>query len=538
MEKKMLAKHLSQRLYDPFNKIVMNEAKHEEENMPSYLSGTLIKLTRGRKKMQQNMLHSNQNISLVENLIQNPSSAFNNDKLTKLGMPVETHFYFLSEKYTPKIFENQDQIMYLLDSKVSTDWQKARGLINELSQIEGFDTEIEKQLIICWKAQLNELMCLVSPADNMIFIKKGLVLTYEKFDHREFEGDMLIFAEPKLLHTYALALARDGKASDAIALLYHVQEGINLLPEDDQDKEKQLAPILLSLSDLLISEKKYIEALDICLKGNSVSTKRNEGKYMPDFLYNMAICNGHMGNAIKCRQLFQQSYFCYTTMRKIFQMEQVRNRAKEFFEVEFETYGAENLAIEEISTIVRHGASVNADHKIGHFIAIIRNDEGLSQKALSNGICDQSTLKRIESGELQGNIHCLEAIMQRLGRDINKYFATFPSVEDFRDKQIRNNIISKLASLDFESAVELLEKLRKDKKSYESGVGLQFIKMSDATVFASRHEKGYASIEYFDMLMESLKITIPQFNEAKVTDYRLSYYEFNVVNLKQKQKNS
>ena len=444
-------------------------------------------------------------------------------------MPVRSHFQLLSEKYTSKIFEIQDQIQYFLDSKSPADWDKADELTNKLANGKGFDTEIERQLIIIWKAQLNELKQTASPSHTMSLVDEGIALTYKEFDHQSFEGNMLIFGEAKLLHIYALALSREGKISEAITLLRRIQKGISLLPEDDHDKEKQLAPILLSLSNLLMLKGKYGEALKVCLLGNSSSTERNEGKYMPDFLYNMARCNGSLGNTVECHRLFQLSYFCYVLMRKMDQANQLKCYAKKQYNVELNTYGVENLVFEELDTLVRHGASVEREN-IGLFISALRQEEGISQDELWDGICGQSTFSRIEAGKRKGKIFCLEAIMQRLGRDINKYFATFPSIDDFMDKQTRNDVISRLASLDFEVAAKLLEKLKGDRKSYKSGVGLQFIKMSEATIFANQNVKGYSSPKYLEMLENALKVTMSKFDENRAGNYRLSYYEVSIIN--------
>ena len=302
-------------------------------------------------------------------------------------------------------------------------------------------------------------------------------------------------------------------------------KGINRLPKDDHEKEKNLAPILLSLSDFLIQEGKYREALELCLLGNEASIKRNKGRYTPDFLLNMARCNHYIKNVPECRRLLQYTYFGFSLMRRKEQAEHVRVFAQSIG-IQFDTYGVENLMYDNIGPKIAHGESATGAN-IGEFIFNLRKKAGISQSELCEGVCSQSTLARIERGEIRDNVYFLEAFMQRLGRDINKYFSTFLSKEEFMAKQMRDEVNSRLVTLKFESAAELLVEL-KEKKSYKNGFGLQFVKGAEATIFASR--EGWDNPRYLKMLEDALKITKPKFDEKMVDRYRLTYQEIILVN--------
>ena len=498
--------------------------------MPSMLSGTLIKEMRLRKSLMRSHLqrtgsYSESNLSRIENNKQNPTENTFINLMNDLSMPVNSFFFPCLENQSIDIFLLRDEIYNLIDSTFKYDWIKAEDFINSLEKTKNFNDGINKQFLLSCKAQLNELYIL-NPQDTINFVNEGMHITYKEFNEKCFEGDMLIFEEPVLLHMLSKAYRRMGRINDSISLLYNIYEGILRLPEDDREKEKRLAPVLLTLSEILIDEKKYDEALNICHMGNDASIKRNKGKYTPAFLYNKASCYYYLNNIEECKKMLIHSFVGYSLLQKKESADTVLYNAHNLFNIEINTYGIEKLIFCKSSISVEHGESISCD-SIGDFIAKLRVRANMTQKELCEGICSQANLNKIENGKIEGNVFYLEAFMQRLGRDINKYFTTFPKKDDFEAKQIRDEIISLLSDLKFDSAEILLLKI-KNKKSFCSGVGLQFIKKAEAAIFASR--EGYNHPQYINMLIECIKITKPNYDEDMVHKYRLMYNELVIIN--------
>jgi len=498
--------------------------------MPSFLSGLLIKSIRTRRQLQQSMLiqetYDSVNLSRIENLRQSPKDDTFRELMNSLEMPVDTFFCPFLYDQTLDVFEKRDRILYLLGSTASEAWGDAEILVRELEYSGNFGTGINRQFILSCKAKLNELK-LLNPADTLAFVRKGMAVTYDNFDEQNFSGGMLIFEESSLLHAMACAKYRMGNTLEAVSLLCCIQEGITCLPEDAHEKETKLTPILLTLADFLIEGEGYAEALDVCELGNTSSMMRNKGMYTPDFLFNKALCCCKLGDINLCQELLLQSYFCHSMLRRTDKAEQVREYTLNLFDTGFDTYGTEGLVCEPHDSVIEHGESIECTG-IGNFIAVLREKAGLSQGELCDGICNQSTLYRIEKDWMRANVFCLEAIIQRLGRDINKYFSTFPSVEDFKAKQIRNEINACIINLNFESASRLLDELKLGKVHGKNPLIQQFVKETEAILFAGR--EGYDKSRYLDMLMEALSITLPRFDEDIVERYRLTYTEITLIN--------
>lgn len=498
--------------------------------MSTIIPGSVVKEVRMRKRLQQayvlreESFYTDANLSRVERGSQKPHV----EKLKKLAenidMPMPTMFYPWMEGQTLEMLTIRDRLIYLLDKEMPESIQEAISLVNMLEFKPAFKNGINLQFILSCKAQINELAG-KKPDDTIATVIDAMALTYEAFDEHSFEGHMLIFEETTLLHTLAKAYNRIGKRDDAIRLLYRIQKGIMRLPEDDHEKEKKLAKVLLTLSDFLIQSEMYAEALEICTLGNTASVKRNKGKYTPQFLHNVAKCKLKLGDAEQCLSLLQQSYFGYILLQKKDKAEMVLADAKQHFNVQFNTYQTENLVFEDINPAMARGETITCD-TIGDLIAILRQNAGMTQRELCEGVCSQANLAKFEINDVEIGAYYAEAFMQRFGRDVNQYFYTFMSLKEFNEKQMRDEITSRLVARDYNGAEELLEDL-KTKKTYQKGVNLQFVKKSEASIFASKNS--HAHPEYFNMLHDAIKITKPKFDENEVDRYRLTYYEIILV---------
>ena len=353
-------------------------------------------------------------------------------------------------------------------------------------------------------------------------LKEGISITYEKFDEKEFQGDILIFEESTMLHTLAKTYFRMGKMSQAILLIKRIKQGIESLPRDDFEKNKQLTPIMLTLSDFLVQIGDYKEAIEVCDQGNKLSIRNNHGRYTPDFVYNKAIClynlHGNDGG------LLQQVYFGYIALGNKKRAEKIKSEAQKMG-IDLKTHGAENMQQDEPDYHFDFG-NLPASRNVGELLKNLREQQGLSAMDLYQGVCSKANYFKIENGEIEPHVYYLEVFMQRLGRDINLYLNTFLSPKDFEEKQMRNEIILRLVEREYESAEELLLKLEK-RKAYKSKVGLQFIKSAKVSILT--HKEGHTP-ECLELIREALKLTRPEFDEDRVMRYCLSYNEIVLIN--------
>ncbi|WP_296626563.1 helix-turn-helix domain-containing protein [uncultured Negativibacillus sp.] len=162
-------------------------------------------------------------------------------------------------------------------------------------------------------------------------------------------------------------------------------------------------------------------------------------------------------------------------------------------------------------------------YHIGFFIKQKREKEGISQKELCKGICDNSTLSRIERGKHEPSISILKALLQRLGMDEDP-FSILLGPKDFEISNLQKEIVFLNTQKQFEQAAEKIKQLEKIADS-EDKIVKQFILRSKALACCWTD---YTTAR--EILLESLRITHPDFDFDHIGDYLLSIDEVKILN--------
>jgi tetratricopeptide (TPR) repeat protein len=432
----------------------------------------------------------------------------------------------------------RDKLLHCLDEADDpAALAEAKRIYKEVEQTGEFKTGVNLQFLLSSKARIFEKEE-HDPASITSIIMEGIKITFPEFDEKAFSGEVLIFEEIELLHTLSFTYRRSGKLSKAVKLLSDVLKGIEALPEDDREKIKKQASIMLTLSSYLIESGEYAEALRICEGGNEATLKYCRARHASDFAYNKAVCLFHLNRHDECGHFLTLAYFGYVLLQKRDAAEKVLADAAELYGVRINTYGTDTLEYAKRSfTPFAYGEQAVGCKHIGQVIEKFRIKARLKRIELCRGICSKETLYKIEKGggnkgkyDVRGiitpNIYVLEALMQRLGRDINLYYDSFLSGKDFKEKQMRNEIIALNMTRKFEEAEALINELE-TRKAFKSGVNLQFIMSAKATAYAAK--EGYNE-KYFFLIQDALKLTIPDFDIRDIHRYRLSYNEIVLIN--------
>ena len=500
--------------------------------MSSFSSSDLVRELRARKQWTQsqvlyNDILSEVNLSRIENKHQTPSPKNLSLIMDSLQMPVETFFSpYLEEQSIEHIQIREAALFYLsIINECPLAIEGLKSLIKQMENLECFSNGVNKQFLFSCKAALNEALG-IDPQDTINIINEGLAITFPEYDESCFESTILIFEEINLLHTKALVYKKTGNISKAIKLLKRIILGLKNAPQDDYNKERMMAPLLLVLSQCYIEIGDYCKALKTCRSGFKYTIERNKGFHAPDFAFYTACCLYHFQIKENATSLIKQAYFGYTLLRRYNLAENMLEYAKKEFNNEFNTYGVDLLKQCIPAPTFTHGNIVKCNN-IGELIATFRHEASLTLKELSKGICSLSNLAKIERGVIQGNIYHLEAIMQRLGRHIGKYFYTFLSHKEFIDKQIRDEINLRLVNREYRKAGELILKLS-ERKTYKSGVNKQFINLAIAELCVEK--EGYC-VEHIPLLKKTLSFNDNDLESGIVARTRLTYNDTIAINL-------
>lgn len=158
---------------------------------------------------------------------------------------------------------------------------------------------------------------------------------------------------------------------------------------------------------------------------------------------------------------------------------------------------------------------------IGETIRLTRMELGLTQEELCAGLCDPSTLSRIETGKQAPSRSLARALLQRLGLPHDRYYAltAFLTSDEAEADTLRTKIDSCTARFQQslgedrqQARLEALEYLTRLEAAAEPGdnIARQYILASRAALGS---ENGFYGFEKrLHMLLEAIRLTVPQFN--------------------------
>lgn len=169
-------------------------------------------------------------------------------------------------------------------------------------------------------------------------------------------------------------------------------------------------------------------------------------------------------------------------------------------------------------------------YNIGYYIKRIRQEKGISQEALYEGLCSRSTIHRIESGKQQPTMFTAIHLLQRLGLDENSFLVPL-GPQDFEICNLKKEIVALNAQFQFEQALERIDRLEKLVAPKEK-LAQQFLLRSRA--LAGYRQDGerlpYDYPTQRQMLLDALDITHPDFDLEKIERCLLSIEDIKSLN--------
>ena len=162
----------------------------------------------------------------------------------------------------------------------------------------------------------------------------------------------------------------------------------------------------------------------------------------------------------------------------------------------------------------------------GRLLYDARKKKHISQKELCHGFCNQSTITRIENGEIMPSLKQMEFFFTRLGQSVPNNIVPISKIDKKR-YDLENKMLSEL--LDSRDASRLLL-LQEYKNCHHSWGKLeeQFYMMQQAVYVSQFDDKLQESI---DILEKALQITNPEFSVNKnIPTTLFSIHEIIILN--------
>lgn len=163
---------------------------------------------------------------------------------------------------------------------------------------------------------------------------------------------------------------------------------------------------------------------------------------------------------------------------------------------------------------------------IGEYIKQRRKELHLTQEKVCDGICDPTTLSRIENGCQVPSKTKLNALLQRLGLPDSRYYALV-SDHELKIESLKREIVSCNALEKADQGFVYLAQLEEITEPEDHLTG-QFVLRSKALLGRIRGK--YSVHEQLDLLNQALCMTIPQFSLDNITEFLYTFDEVKIIN--------
>lgn len=162
-------------------------------------------------------------------------------------------------------------------------------------------------------------------------------------------------------------------------------------------------------------------------------------------------------------------------------------------------------------------------YNIGYYIQRIREEKNINQRDLCRGICDRTTLSRIENGKQEPSYHVLKALLQRLDVDETQALLLL-GPQDFEISNLQKEITALNTNRNFQEAAEKIRRLEEISDPADK-IMKQFILRSKALAHYGDDFPASRAL-----LTEALQQTHSDFDFDKINEYLLSIEEMKILN--------
>lgn len=161
--------------------------------------------------------------------------------------------------------------------------------------------------------------------------------------------------------------------------------------------------------------------------------------------------------------------------------------------------------------------------QFGLIIKMRREELGLTQEDLADGICAVTTLSRIENGERMPTQNHMEMLMQRLGYS-DTLVDSFVSENEFRAHQLKYQIRQNFITGNTEQSRTLLDEF-KQLNPNPTQSSRQFMLLHEILLYPNQHSVA----EQLTKLENALRLTCPNYQTGKMPSV-LTYEEIVLLN--------
>lgn len=164
-------------------------------------------------------------------------------------------------------------------------------------------------------------------------------------------------------------------------------------------------------------------------------------------------------------------------------------------------------------------------NKLGEVLYWIRREKKVEQDKLCFGLCTRGFLSKVENGERQPDRLLLHALVQRLGKDVDK-MVTVLTAEEYQYFLWKRRALEAAGDADMAHLKSLLEEPEAQDIIINENLQRQFVCQMQALV---AEHTGKGDLQCIRFLEQALQLTLPGIIFEQLDDYLISLEELGIL---------
>ena len=301
--------------------------------MAKYPIGKLIASTRNKYKISQEALCygicSISTLSRIENGTQFPSWKVGNALLERLGLSqIDTAIYMSDTEI------ERDNIEIKITRMLATGNYEIEEVLTQYWDEKSEISILEQQFYYC-AAGIVKHYKEKNSEEALQILQKAIRLTMPDFSINQLENiKLLTFDEITILNNIATIIYLLGDTCHGKKLMFFLKEHFEKINMDEEEKAKKYPMILFNLSNWLLDDERFEEAVSLCDLGIDYCITQGKLTLFPFLLCNKGNALAEQQKREEAREMFLESYYVFRASKEVEKAEQVKQSVKELFDLE------------------------------------------------------------------------------------------------------------------------------------------------------------------------------------------------------------
>lgn len=406
-------------------------------------------------------------------------------------------------------------------------WQleEAAQILREIDEVEYGENQLYYQQCLCYKGLIMLKSGIGERKEINDVLDRALRITKPEYHVSKISTYWLSFTEMYLFLALSYNYLVMGKMDICEEIVNEIENCLEQFPAEERERSilKEKNELIRACS--LMKKGCFAQAEKLLKEWHVFSVKHKVYSELQVIVFLKGICEIYMDNRQKGMDSILNSYYVATGMGGYF-----AECIRPFLQREFPGVIMDKKQTKQNYIILppMNKGTVKQDsfennkalYFLGDLIRDVRMEKGIRQSVLCRGICNKSTLSKIENGMLIPDQELLEALLQRLGIHTGA-FELYVNVTTYSFYELKQSL-SAMVLENSKKEADRLFGLLLQKVNEKSAVQRQYVIYIWGMLEQDHSKKQF-------LLKEALYQTLPDFHIMHIQDFVLTFQEMMIL---------